>query len=286
MSPKSSIVLQNGLVQAGIYPLGAELHSLKNIQTSQEYMWQANPEYWNRHAPILFPIVGRLKEHSFVFEDKSYSLVQHGFARESAFEVVHQEEAEATFRLRNDNIHENSYPFNFIFDVTYTLKENKLRQTFRCKNIGSSPMYFSFGGHPAFNCAPIESGSLVFEPELNHDLLRLSEGSIQDKPAEHLHLSRLPLDSNTFNQDALIFENTKNLSITLFHGKDAVLRVDTENMPSLGIWSKPGAPFVCIEPWDGLADFESHHGDIRQKRGIIELLPGKEYENGFSFEIF
>jgi galactose mutarotase-like enzyme len=72
----------------------------------------------------------------------------------------------------------------------------------------------------------------------------------------------------------------------LFHGKDAVLRVDTENMPSLGIWSKPGAPFVCIEPWDGLADFESHHGDIRQKRGIIELLPGKEYENGFSFEIF
>lgn len=285
MDSKTSVLIQNQYIQAEIYFLGAELHSLRRKSDQREYLWQADPRFWNRHAPILFPVVGRLNHHSFTFEGKNYSLGQHGFARDTAFDLVRQDASSVTFGLHHDRISQ-PYPFKFLFEVTYTLEDYTLVQTFRCRNLGSGPMYFSVGGHPAFHCNPIESGTLTFEPPLDHDLWRLEDGSIHHQPVDHIQASQIALDSATFNHDALIFEHTQNLHISLVQNYQKVLTVSTEDMPSLGLWSKPGAPYVCIEPWDGLADFDIHDGDIRKKRGIVELNPEEQYEKGFRITLY
>lgn len=279
------IVLENQILRASIQHKGAELTSLIKKENGEEYLWQADPAYWNRHAPVLFPIVGRLKDNRFEYNGKSYILGQHGFARDSSFACIQVSSDSAIFRLTGSDLESIVYPFDFEFEVQYSLDGNTLHQQFTCLNKGTEVMYFSFGGHPAFNADPIDACELHFSPGLEHDVFALSGGCIMDTPVSHLNTSNIALNAHSFDSDALIFNNLKNTIISLNQHKTEKLRVHTDHMPYLGIWSKPGAPFVCIEPWDGVADFENHDGNIKTKRGIISLDPQKRFTNGFKIEI-
>jgi len=278
--------IKNSFIKAKIKLFGAELNSLQKIDEDLEYIWQGNPKYWARHSPVLFPIVGRLKNDSYFYKDKKYSLSQHGFARDKEFELIKKGEDFIEFRLKNDEETLKNYPFLFELNISYKLEKTKLIISYKVKNRSEDRLYFSIGAHPAFN---ISSGDFLdFEDVRTSKRYFLDDkGLIYKNQEVSFTKNSLILDEEIFKNDALVF-NDNNIKSIILRDKNSnkILKVEFKDFPYLGVWSKPNlAPFVCIEPWFGVADEENSNQNIEDKRGVQVLLKDELFSCFYSIEI-
>ncbi|MEN8764648.1 MAG: aldose 1-epimerase family protein [Wenyingzhuangia sp.] len=270
--------LENQFLKATFKTKGAELISLKKENT--EYIWQGNPKFWNRHTPVLFPFVGALKNNTYSYNGETYHMGQHGFARDQDFELKEKEATKITFELAANKETLKVYPFHFVLQLTYTLTNNELVTSYRVKNTADQALYFSIGAHPAFNC-PIDKNQtredyvLKFDCDQTPASKKIEEGLIGNKSFPVFkHKGIIELTKNLFDKDALIFDPNPFSEVTLIHkatGKKE-LSIEFRNFPYLGIWSKnQESPFICIEPWQGIADNVNHNQELRDKEGILKL---------------
>ncbi len=265
-----SVTISHGNFTATIKPFGAELASL--TKDGQEFMWEAGPA-WPKTAPVLFPIVGELADDQYVHDGKSYKLSRHGFARGSEF-AVDADEDHASFTLKANDTTRAIYPFDFTLTLTYTLGDDGLTIGYRVANPGSSLLPFSLGAHPAFAWhEPREGQSLVFDQPEPAPARRLTKNLLGPETyPTPIEGRTLTLSDSLFVDDALILDRVASRGVQF--GK---LRVEwCDEFPMLGLWTKPGAGFLCIEPWAGIADPIGFHGEISEKPGITILQPGEE----------
>jgi galactose mutarotase-like enzyme len=274
------ISITNQQLSVQIKPRGAELCSLRNAEGT-EYLWQADPSVWGRHAPVLFPIVGKLRNNRYALNEKQYMLSQHGFARDMDFELMEQTDSSAGFQLLPTADTRSVYPFEFDLKIIYRLNNSTLEIEYTVGNNGSCAMPFSIGAHPGFLLpGPIENCFLDFETTETLNARLLSPGGLLSETTVPVlnESNRLPLSGHLFDRDALIFPECQSEHITLGSAKHPRhLTVEFPGFPNLGIWSKPGAPFVCIEPWFGFADSEQPYGELPKKPGIQNLPVGQTF---------
>lgn len=281
--------VENDFLRVEFKALGAEMSRLLDKGTMEERLWDGDPKFWGKQAPVLFPFVGSSKNNQYTFSDQTYPMGRHGFAREMTFEVVQHTATAIVFQLRANEATRLVYPFEFIFEITYTLAANTLTTTYTVHNAGASDMVFSVGGHPAFHADYINGTcSLEFEKEEILDTIKIDlETGLLKGQKEPVALvgRKLLLTEAVFREDALIFEHLKSKWIKLVdqvHHKS--LKVSIDGFPSLGIWS-PIAPFVCIEPWQGTADYEFATGRLEEKVGAVTLKPEKTYVSSFDITL-
>ncbi|MEQ8469589.1 MAG: aldose 1-epimerase family protein [Marinoscillum sp.] len=273
--------IANQYISASFKPKGAELTSLK--KNGQEYLWQANPRHWGRHAPVLFPFVGKLKKDQYHYRDKIYEMSQHGFARDHEFNLIEHTGDQVSFELKSSDQTLKIYPFSFSLVISYRLEDSALRTSYKVFNAGKSEMYFSIGGHPAFNC-PMSAEELRSDYRIKFDQAEnlethLLDGGLFSGQTEPLKMEdqRLPITDHLFDKDALVFKNLKSQKVSLQSSDHNWLTFHFEGFPYLGIWSKSSeSPFICIEPWHGLAGSSAHSMNLIVKEGI-KTLPSKEY---------
>ncbi|MEO8146031.1 MAG: aldose 1-epimerase family protein [Bacteroidia bacterium] len=284
-------VITNGQLTAIIKHHGAELCSLKN-KDGVEFIWQADKVIWGRHAPVLFPIVGKLKNDSYTYNDDKYSLSQHGFARDKKFELTDITSNKVSFSLKADDETISKYPFRFELLIIYALKENSINVLYEVLNNDRGEMPFSIGAHPGF-CCPIskdekfEDYEIRFSDNEKLETALLKEGLFNgEKKLLAANDNVIKLNADTFINDALVFENLKSTHVILHSTKSKhFVELSFKGFPYLGIWSKPGAHFVCLEPWCGKADSVTHDDNIMNKEGIIILKPGKHFSCSYNIKV-
>jgi len=276
-----------------VSPQGAELQSIKHIGTGIEYLWQGDAAYWSKRSPVLFPIVGTLRNDTYEHEGKAYQLGRHGFARDMPFEAVQHNETSASFILRSSEATRERYPFDFVFQVHYKLQNGTLHVGYEVENTGQEPMLFSAGGHPAFN-VPLVPGTQYHDHVLEFDQPEtagrwlLQQGLIDAGTTPLLEQTQsLPLSPALFYQDAVVLKQLQSKRVTLKsnqhpHG----LHFGFEGFPFLGIWASKDAPFVCIEPWCGIADSVLHNGQLNEKEGIETLAPQGNWQRTWTVTCF
>lgn len=279
-------IIKNSILSAEIKHLGAELISLKT-NLNKEYIWEGNPEFWGKHSPVLFPIVGTLKNNSFHHNETEYYLSRHGFARDLEFELIDVTDNSAIFSLQSSAETVKVYPFEFELHIIYTLQENNLSIIYKVINNGKTAIPFSIGAHPAFALPnQFENYAIVFEKEESLEYYLLEHDLISNKTKKlEVHSKKIPLNYKLFEDDALIFKTIKSKSVTILENENPFLRVHFEDFPSLGIWTKMNAPFICIEPWFGYADTTENSGNIFEKEGIQILESNATFHSKFSVEI-
>lgn len=286
--------LTNSGLSITVAAKGAELQSIRSLDNGLEYMWSGDPVFWGKKSPVLFPIVGGLKNGSYTFEGKQYQLGRHGFARELDFECTEQTETTLAFTLLHSPATLEVYPFHFRFTITYTLAGNTLDVHYKTENTGTSAMFFSVGAHPAF-AVPLTEGTVFSDWKLVFNRNEtagkwpvLKEGLIAREPVPFFNDSdNIPLSKELFFGDALVFKNlvSDNISIRSdrsVHG----ITVQFEGFPYMGIWSSKNADFVCIEPWRGIADSETTNGRLEDKEGIHRLEAGETADCNWSITVF
>jgi galactose mutarotase-like enzyme len=279
------VTLENDNYLACFVSKGAELVSFKNKKTNQEYIWEGNPDFWGKHSPILFPIVGTLKNASYIHNEIMYSLPRHGFARDMEFEIVSKNENSVTFSLVSTTETLAKYPFHFELQLSYTLQNNKLDFSYSVINNNAVEMPFSLGAHPAFALhGHFLDYALEFEHQETLNCFVLENDLLSDVtyPIE-LNQKLMPLDYSKFEKDALIFKKLKSKTITLLANKAPVLKVSFSDFPNLGIWTKINAPFICIEPWLGYSDKFNSNCILSEKDGIH--IAKTNSINNFTFTI-
>ncbi|MNQ63592.1 Aldose 1-epimerase [compost metagenome] len=278
--------ISNSTLKASIKHLGAELSSLKNSQ-NKEFIWEGNPDFWGKHSPVLFPIVGTLKNNTYRVNGKEYQLPRHGFARDMEFQLINKRENSATFSLKSNTETLKKYLFEFELQLIYTLNESTLDIQYKVINKSESKMPFSIGAHPAIALPEnFESYALKFEREevLKYYLL---ENDLISNKTEVLETtnSLVLLNYKLFENDALIFKTLTSNSLTILENSKPYIKVDFEDFPSLGIWTKEQAPFICIEPWLGYSDTAVNSGDLFEKEGILILDANQTFTSKFSIQI-
>ena len=281
MTDEALITITSGALTAGIHPLGAELWSLRDAD-GRELMTDADPAFWTGHAPLLFPFVGRLREDSYRIDGHGFSLPQHGFARRMAFALYEHEGDVARFRLEDDAETRRNYPFCFRLDMAFALSGTTLAMTATVSNRGEAAMPFSFGYHPAF-AWPLPYGGakadhrIVFEKDEPAPLRKVGHepGLIALDHAPSPVEGRVLAPTHAmFAQDALIWDDLNSRSLTWGVPGKPHLKIDFPDTPWLGLWQKPGAHYLCVEPWAGMADPVGFTGDVWDKQGVMTLLPG------------
>ena len=284
--------IKNSFIKAKIKSFGAELNSLQKCGEELEYIWQGDSKYWNRHSPILFPIVGRLKNDSYIYKNQKYNMTQHGFARDKEFEVIKNEADFIEFRLKSDEKTFEIYPFSFELYLSYKLEKNSLIVSYKVINKSDEKMLFSIGAHPAFNWSLKENEKkedyfLEFENIKQTKRYFLNDKGLVYKN-EDLKIidNKIALNEELFKNDALVFNDLNMKSVSLKNLKnDNFIKVNFDNFPYLGIWSKTsGAPFICIEPWFGVADEKNSTQKLEDKKGIITLQKDKIFSCFYSIE--
>ncbi|MFN8278487.1 MAG: aldose 1-epimerase family protein [Chitinophagales bacterium] len=285
--------IENDKLRVRAKSLGAELTSFFCKTSNTEHLWQANPQFWNWHAPVLFPVVGRCWNDQLSIHGGKYPMEKHGFGRRSLFHLESQTDDSLTFLLQHSARTEPMYPFAFEFRITYQITANRLITRYTVKNPGYGELYFSLGAHPAF-AVPFhtnESFNDYFvefseDQQLQRHLIN-EAGFFTGETREVLHGNRrLGLSATLFEEDALIFKNHRSRRISIgstLHQHR--LQVDFDGFPYLGIWTKPGAPYVCIEPWLGCADNEGILPPVEQKEGIIRLTGNRTWTSSLEFSI-
>lgn len=268
-------------LSATINPLGAELSSLRDAE-GRELMTDADPAYWSGRAPLLFPIVGRLVDDKYRLDGNEYGLPQHGFARRQMFEAVEQAADRAVFRLVDNEATRAVYPFAFTLDAAFALAGATLSIDVTVTNRDARDMPASFGFHPAFAWPlpygrPREAHRILFEKDEPSDLSAIVKGGWIDEQGwpSPLEGRELKLADALFERDALVWAQVESDSVRYDGGEGPGLRVDFPDTPSLGIWTKPGARFVCIEPWHGIADPIGFTGTIWDKPGMLRFEAGE-----------
>lgn len=280
-----NIIIANQKLTVSINPKGAELTSLKDSEN--EYMWDGNPKFWEKHSPILFPIVGTLKNNAYQYNGKEYNLSRHGFARDNEFTVKEKNNDSVTFLLTSNEKTLKIYPFEFQLELKYSLKDTTLLLEYSVINIGKNDMPFAIGAHPAFALSGnFKKYSLKFEKEEILVSTLLEDGLLSDKTTDiSLVDQELPLSYDLFKNDALIFKNSASSYIDIIKNNSPYIRVNLGNFPHLGIWTKENAPFLCIEPWQGYADSINSNGNLFEKEGIIIIKSHEKFSTSFSIEI-
>lgn len=286
--------LQNNQLTIKVNSFGAELCSSVFNESNIEYIWQANASVWARHAPNLFPIVGKLKGGQFTYHNQFYSLPQHGFARDNEFICVEQSEYHLLFELTaNEKLMQN-FPFHFSLQIGYKLIGNRIDVSYSVFNPDNTQLYFSVGAHPAFNC-PLQNNESFEDYELvfpNKDSLIIN--TLNDGLITH-HTKKVPLENNTlkvskqlFDNDALVFMNQQIEEVKLVSNKSKHgVSLVSKGWPYYGIWSKKGTEqFVCLEPWYGIADSEAMMETFEKKTGIIKLEPEQTFNCSFEILLF
>ena len=290
-------VLENDEVRLSVDSLGAEIHSFILKETGDEYIWQADPQYWQRHAPILFPIVGKLKNNQYEYDGSLYSLRGHGFARDSEFELKKQTADTLIYELMYSEETLTQYPFKFKLCISYQLEHTSVKIAWKVINLDDKKeMYFSIGAHPAFNC-PIGKDGKFDEHEIEfeqteHSPLtthKLNSAGLFDgrvAPVNLVYGKVLRLNHKLFIEDALVFKNLFSEEVKFRNPiNNHFVKVNFKGFPYLGIWTKPvKAPFICIEPWYGLAD-STQKRDFSNKDGILELKANKEFDASYTITI-
>ena len=274
------IAIGNGTLTARIDPLGAELVSLCDPR-GRELMTDADPAYWTGHAPLLFPIVGRLNGDTLRVDGRDHGMKQHGFARRRQFELAGSSETHATFVLRDDAETRAAYPFAFELRATYRLDGATLVTEVEVVNPDTSqPLPASFGFHPAF-AWPLPGGNareehrIAFAADEPDALAALDGGLIgTGQRASPLDGRTLHLADDLFHDDALIWMSPNSCSVRYGGTTGPQLDIAFDGLPTLAIWTKPGAAFVCVEPWQGHADPAGFTGDFRDKPGVVMIPPG------------
>lgn len=279
----AGIIHWNNLV---IQTKGAELTFLGN-KNGENILWSKQTDHWNRTAPHLFPIVGRLVGDSYSFNGKHYPLSQHGFARDREFEVVEQTEASLRLRLVSDAQSLAVYPFSFVFEVVYALSDSGI--TIRCEthNTGQETLYYSVGGHPAFQLdEALENYYLEFDHAIQLEREDLAGSYFSGETSYYGVSNHLNLSNELFEKDAFVLKNPHFKSVSLKHHHDGrtIVRLACENWTAVGFWTKEGAPFLCIEPWWGWADHADASGNLEEKAGIRSLGPGETERLEYSIE--
>jgi galactose mutarotase-like enzyme len=283
MSDEYSLTaISSGFLSAVIHPLGAQLYALRDAAT-RDLLWNGDPTVWSGRAPLLFPIVGSLVDDKYDFANSTYHLPRHGFARNKIFCLVEVTPSSAMFRLRWDEATMLIYPFQFNLDVGFVIEGLTLTMTASVRNLGTSDMPASFGFHPAL-CWPLPYGQLrsdhlvVFEGNEPAPIRRIGkDGTVIAAAVPTPVIGRsLNLRDELFADDALIFDQI--VSQRLWYGAPVGprLQIDFPDTPYLGIWTKLGAKFICIEPWHGYADPEGFSGDFRTKPGVFLVAPGRD----------
>jgi galactose mutarotase-like enzyme len=281
----SVFLLKNNDLIIKVNSFGAELNSIFSTKNNIEYIWQANSEIWPRHAPHLFPIVGKLKDGRYFFEDKDYQLPQHGFARDNEFECIEQTETSLTFELKVNDETLKQFPFDFSLKIIYTLIENKLTTDYEIFNPDSNDLYFSVGAHPAFNCPLQEDESftdycLIFPNKKELVITTLNEGLIKnDTKTLILNDTKLGVSKSLFDNDAIVLMNSQIEQVSLVSEKTSHgITLKCINWPFFGIWTKKNTEqFICLEPWQGIADAETSDFNFKNKKGIITLSPQEKF---------
>lgn len=272
--------LSSETLTAEISALGAELQSLAT-RDRRELQWDGDPAVWRGRAPILFPVIGLLEGGAYQWNDRSYPMPKHGFARHSTFEIVDATTSTAEFRLSASDATRAIYPFEFQLDIDFELVASTLTLSAVISNHGSDPMPASFGFHPALRW-PLPFGAARAAHRIRFDapepapVRRIDRNGflLPDPVATPVVGDTLTLRDDLFVDDALIFDRLTSRSVSYGAFAGPQLRVDFGDFPTLGVWTKPGADFICIEPWHGFSDPVGFAGDIRDKPGIFEIAPG------------
>ena len=288
-------ILENNKLKLSASSNGGELHSIFNKVTNTEYLWNGDPTFWKYHAPILFPIIGKVKDNTYYVDKKAYTLPQHGLARTSAFKLIESTNNKLSYSLEYSKDTLEVYPFKFILVISYELCDNTLKISYKVTNVDDKPIYFSIGAHPAFMCPLKDNESLddyyfEFEKVETNTLMDLSPTTglySKNRLPNPCNAKVLNLSNDLFKDDALVFDNLNSNSISLKSKKsNSCLSMNFEGFTHLGLWSIPsGCPFVCIEPWFGHADFEDSTGDFKSKVGIQSLDIGKEFNCSYTLTI-
>lgn len=287
-------ILESEELQLTVLSKGAELVSVVNKRNNKEYLWQADPKYWPRHAPVLFPIVGKLKNDTYQVDGKEFQMFQHGFARDLDFSLVNASEDLLTLRLEENEIALEKYPYRFRFDINYEVRGSTIVISYHIQSNNEEEIHFSVGAHPAFLC-PIHKDEIFEDYYLEFSELEtverhlLTNGLFNGKKELVLENSNnLPLSYSLFANDAIVFKNLKSTTLSLRSAKsENGVRVSFEGFPYMGIWTKgAGAFFLCIEPWCGLADRQDTLGILSEKEGIVKLGPNQIFNRNYKIEIF
>lgn len=292
-----SYILENEFLSITAANYGAELHSIKEKGENIEYLWNGNPDYWKYHAPILFPIVGKVKNNSYKVNGEVFNLPQHGLGRLQEFKVLSKTENSLTFNLDYSEETLKVYPFKFSLFVIYELIDKTIKITYKVKNLDSKEIYFSIGAHPAYMCPILENETIndyYFEFNKKETasimLLNTSTGLFTGEVQEILNKeSNIQLSKELFKNDALVFKSSElesNIINLKSKNHNKSIEFDFSNFPYLGLWAPAaGAPFLCIEPWFGHADYENFDGEFKDKEGVLSLPINKEFQCSYSVTI-
>ena len=281
--------LNNDFYTIEISEKGAELQSIFHHKLNKEILWQGDQNYWPRRAPVLFPIVGKLLNNSYLYDNNIYNLSQHGFARDCTFILFDNNEHSVSYILTADENTFKIFPFKFVLIITYTIDKNTIKIKYKIINQDQKTMLCSIGGHPGFNCPLFENEKLddyklTFELTEEPTRFNLSDGLIanqyQEKPFQTIQLTE-----ELFKDDALIYTHLKSSYVDFSNNNNYTLRFTFNQMPYLAFWKKADAPFVCIEPWHGIADHVENMGNIESKTGMIHLKPNQEFETECSISV-
>ena len=286
--------LENDLIEISVKEDGAEQVSFKLKEDGTEYLWQANPAVWGRYAPVLFPIVGRVKDNQYTIDGKTYMLGQHGFARDSKFVILTQTENSVEYQIISNKETMKIYPFQFKLNVKYEIKDRTLKVAYTVENIDDKKIYFSVGAHPGFKCPIVEGENiedyyLEFSEKETAEVLRLNEESLvsSNKALFLKNENIIPLSEKLFADGVLIFEDLKSEKISIKSKKtNKSITMEFQDFKYFGIWTVPDQPqFVCLEPWHGIADFDTSDGNLKTKEGIKILEQGEKFQCFYSITI-
>ncbi len=290
------ITLKNQYLTVLVNELGAELTSVKD-KDNTEYIWQANPDFWNRHAPILFPIVGRLTDNQYLYQGKTYQMTQHGFARDNQFRVGEQSDTMVKLSLTQTEETLVKYPFNFNLGVRFELVDHELRVQYTVQNPATKDLLFSIGAHPGLN-VPLIPDQNTFEesyvkvaPQKVYRQIPLKPPYSDPEDPRELDLKHpLMLDHELFNSDALVLD-LQGQETTVLVGNtqnDRGIALTLRDAPYVGIWSPypKQAPFVCVEPWWGLADTVTADGQLEDKFAINKLAANQKFDANYQISFF
>lgn len=288
------ITIENNNLLVKIHSKGAELFSVFNKSTGLEYMWSGNPAFWGKTSPVLFPIVGTLKEDKFVFDGKSYTLSRHGFARDREFDVNQTANDKVQFILNSDEASLRKYPFSFSLTISYSLVADALHVQYEVENRNNGELYFSLGAHPAFK-VPLMSGTTYEDYYLEFNEKETAwrwpisdKGLIEEHPVVFLdNSSRIDLRRELFYEDAIVLKHLRSRVVSLratthSHGLDFYF----EGFPFIGLWAARNADFVCIEPWCGIADSVTHNQDLTKKEGIERITANATWTRTWKARFF
>ncbi|MFA6276864.1 MAG: aldose 1-epimerase family protein [Pedobacter sp.] len=287
------IFIENEHIKVSFAAKGAELQSILGTDSLTEYMWSGDANYWGKFSPVLFPIVGALKDNMYQFEGKTYELSRHGFARDLEFEYHHINEQEILFTLMHSDDTLKVYPFEFKLSLRYKLSGASLACTYEVTNPAEKDLLFSVGGHPAFAVPLNKQGAytdyfLQFNKDTELTYHHIVNNLISDKKSVlKLDEGKLTLQHELFYEDALVFKNLKSDSISILNTKNYNgLEFNFKDFPYFGIWAAKDADFVCLEPWCGIADGINHNQQLKDKEGIVTLNPTQHWQRKWQVTFF